>query len=92
MSGIDAPAGLAFDFAGNLWVAANGRPRSCASTRATTDSSARRRFEHHRDDTVARHRPLSYPLGIPFDGNGNLWVNYDDILARLTPANSTAPG
>jgi len=93
MSGIDAPAGLAFDFAGNLWVAANGSStimRIDASHHGTSGSGA--------DLTITALTPspvigtLSYPLGIAFDGNGNLWVNYDGILARLTPTDLSGTG
>jgi sugar lactone lactonase YvrE len=93
MSGIDAPAGLAFDFAGNLWVAANGSStimRIDASHHGTSGSGA--------DLTITAMRPspvigtLTYPLGIAFDGSGNLWVNYDGILARLTPTDLSGTG
>jgi hypothetical protein len=93
MSGIEAPAGLAFDFAGNLWVAANGASaimRIDASHHATSGTGA--------DLTITAETPspvigtLGNPLGIAFDGTGNLWVNYDGILARLTPADLSGTG
>ena len=35
---------------------------------------------------------LGFPLGLAFDGAGNLWVNYDGTLARLTPADLAGAG
>ena len=35
---------------------------------------------------------LGFPLGIAFDGNDPLWVNYDGILARLTPTDLSGVG
>jgi DNA-binding beta-propeller fold protein YncE len=93
MGGIDAPAGLAFDFDGNLWVAANGSStimRIDASHHGTSGSGA--------DLTITATTPspvfgtLTYPMGIAFDGSGNLWVNYDGILARLTPTDLSGTG
>ena len=93
MSGIDAPAGLAFDFAGNLWVAANGSStimRIDASHHGTSGSGADLTITAMTPSPVIG--PLSYPLGIAFDGSGNLWVNYDGILARLTPTDLSGTG
>src|SRR5688572_14958249 len=93
MSGIDAPAGLAFDFAGNLWVAANGSStimRIDVGHHGTSGSGA--------DLTITALTPspvigtLGYPLGIAFDGAGNLWVNYDGTIVRLTPADLSGTG
>jgi hypothetical protein len=93
MSGIDAPAGLAFDLAGNLWVAANG-----SSTVMRIDASHHGSSGSGADLTITAVTPspvigpLTSPLGIAFDGNGNLWVNFDGILARLTPADLSGTG
>ena len=35
---------------------------------------------------------LTSPLALAFDAAGNLWVNYDGILARLTPADQAGTG
>jgi hypothetical protein len=91
-SGISAPAGIAFDLAGNMWVAANG-----ASTVVRIDAAHLRTSGSGADLTItATTSPgggtLSSPLGIAFDAAGNLWVNYDGIIARLTPANLAGTG
>lgn len=91
--GISAPMGLAFDLAGNLWVAANGAAtvmRINAAHLTTSGAGA--------DLTITALTPspvigtLSSPLGLAFDGAGNLWVNYDGIVVRLTPADQAGTG
>ena len=91
--GISGPAGLAFDLAGNLWVAANGAAtimRINAAHLTTSGTGA--------DLTITALTPspiigtLSSPLGIAFDAAGNLWVNYDGIVARLTPTDQAGTG
>lgn len=92
-SGIIAPAGIAFDAAGNMWVAANGDAsvvRIDAAHLSTSGSGT--------DLTLTAWTPspvistLSSPLGLAFDADGNLWVNYDGILARLTPSDLSGTG
>ena len=92
ISGINAPAGLAFDFDGNLWVAANG-----SSTIMRIDAGRHQSSGTGADLTITAMTPspvigtLGYPLGIAFDVD-DLWVNYDGILARLTPADLSGVG
>ena len=92
-SGISAPAGIAFDAAGNMWVAANGTSTVVRINAAHLTSSG-----SGADLTITALTPspvigtLSSPLGIAFDGQGNLWVNYDGTLARLTPADQAGTG
>lgn len=92
LSGINSPAGLAFDFAGNLWVAANG-----SSTIMRIDANQLAASGSGADLTITAMTPspvigtLGYPLGIAFDVD-DLWVNYDGILARLTPADLSGVG
>jgi len=91
--GINAPAGIAFDLAGNLWVAANG-----AATIMRIDAAHLTTSGTGADLTITALTPqpvvgtLSSPLGIAFDATGNLWVNYDGTIARLTPANLAGAG
>jgi sugar lactone lactonase YvrE len=91
--GINSPAGIAFDLAGNMWVAANGD-----STIVRIDAAHLARSGTGVDLTITAMTPapvigrLSSPLGIAFDGGGNLWVNYDGTLARLTPADLAGTG
>ena len=91
--GIDGPAGIAFDLAGNLWVAASGAStimRINAAHLTTSGTGA--------DLTITALTPtpvvgtLSAPLGLAFDATGNLWVNYDGRMARLTPADLAGTG
>ena len=91
--GISAPAGIAFDAAGNMWVAANGTStvvRIDAAHLVTSGTGA--------DLTITALTPspvvgtLASPLGLAFDAAGNLWVNYDGTIARLTPADLAGTG
>jgi sugar lactone lactonase YvrE len=89
---IPSPQGLAFDGSGNLWVAAQDVPgiiRIDAAHLTATGSGA--------DLTItamdaASVGTLSSPMGIAFDGAGNLWVNYDGIIASIPVAEQTGTG
>ena len=91
--GIGAPAGIAFDFQGNMWVAANG-----ASTVVRIDYAHLATSGSGADLTITAMTPapvigtLSSPLGIAFDGHGNLWVNYDGTIVELPAANLEGTG
>jgi hypothetical protein len=92
-SDISAPAGLAFDSTGNLWIAANG-----ASTVVRINAAHLTTSGAGADLTITALTPqpvvgtLSSPLGLAFDGSGNLWVNYDGTIARLTPSDQAGTG
>jgi len=94
LTGLNGPLGLAFDKAGNLWVAFLGESRVARynASRLTASSTAA-------PDLIleARTPPpvigtLSAPSGIAFDAAGNLWVNFNGTLARLTPADQQGSG
>jgi sugar lactone lactonase YvrE len=91
--GILAPAGIAFDLAGNMWVASND-----ASTVVRIDASHLSASGNGADLTISALTPapvigpLSHPFGIAFDAAGNLWVNYDGIIARLNAADLQGTG
>jgi hypothetical protein len=83
-SGINAPQGVAFDTAGNMWVAASGDAkvmRINAVHLTATGSGADFEITAMRAGAVGG--ALTSPLGIAFDGGGNLWVNYDGTIAEL---------
>ncbi len=90
--GISAPEGLAFDSTGNLWVA------SGASTIVRINGAHLTTSGTGADLTIVALSPppvigpLSSPLGLAFDGDGNLWVNYDGTFARLTPTDQAGTG
>jgi len=83
-SGINAPAGVAFDLSGNMWVAANGDNKVIRINAAHLVSSG-----SGNDLAITAMRAgavagvLGNPIGLAFDGSGNLWVNYDGIIAEL---------
>jgi sugar lactone lactonase YvrE len=91
--GISAPAGIAFSSADNLWVAANG-----ASTVMRIDSDHKLSSGSGADLTITAMTPppvigtLSDPLGIAFDFDENLWVNYGGTIARLAYADLQGSG
>jgi sugar lactone lactonase YvrE len=89
-SGFNAPAGIAFDAYGNLWVASNGDDtvvRVDKSHLATSGRGADLTITAISGGVVAS--TLAAPLGIAFDGYGNLWVNYEGVIAQL-PASALA--
>jgi sugar lactone lactonase YvrE len=83
-SGINGPQGVAFDAAGNMWVASSGDDkvlRIDAAHLTTTGSGADLAISAQTGGLV--NTPLGYPLGLAFDADGNLWVNYDHTIAEL---------
>ena len=92
-SGVSAPAGLAFDGPGNLWIASSG-----ASTVVRINAAHLASSGQGADLTVIALSPppvvgpLSSPEGLAFDADGNLWVNYEGLFARLTPADQAGSG
>jgi sugar lactone lactonase YvrE len=83
-SGFNAPAGIAVDAAGNMWVASSGDDlvvRIDASHLAASGSGADFAVTAVSAGLVAN--TLASPLGLAFDGSGNLWVNYDGTIAEL---------
>jgi sugar lactone lactonase YvrE len=87
---IPSPLGLAFDSGGNLWIAAQDVPgimRIDAGHLAANGSGA--------DLTITAMNAastLAAPMGIAFDGTGNLWVNYDGTIASIPVAAQTGTG
>jgi streptogramin lyase len=95
IDGVSAPSGLAFDGAGNLWVANSGdgtllRFDSATLSSAGAPITAALTITAQGSGAVARM--LSSPSGLAFDGTGNLWVDYDGTLARLMPADLAGSG
>src|SRR5262249_31665815 len=83
-SGINAPEGVAFDTAGNMWVAASGDDkvvRINAAHLTQTGSGYDFAITSNRAGSVGG--TLTLPLGLAFDGTGNLWVNYNGTIAEL---------
>ena len=90
-TGITSPQGLAFDASGNLWVAAHDDAavvRIDAAHLSTSGVGA--------DLGITAEYPaattLRFPIGLAFDAAGNLWVNYDGILAKIPAADQSGIG
>lgn len=92
-TGVNAPTGLAFDGVGNLWIASNG-----ASSVVRINANHLTSSGLGADLTVIALSPppvvgpLSSPEGLAFDGEGNLWVNYEGLFARLTQDDQAGSG
>ena len=92
ISGLAGPASLAFDATGNLWIAEGGAgdvvefalPRLAASTTAAPDVVLTAQTP------APVVGPLAAPSGIAFDAAGNMWVDFNDTIARFTVADRAA--
>ncbi|PTL80360.1 hypothetical protein DAT35_30325 [Vitiosangium sp. GDMCC 1.1324] len=94
LTSLKGPSGLAFDSAGNLWVAFTGDDRVARynASRLTTSSNASPDLVLQAETPPPVIGDLSAPSGLAFDAAGNLWVNYNGTLARLTPADQSGSG
>ena len=91
ISNVD-PKSLAFDASGNLWVGSADRVLKYASTRlaASTTAAADLSIEAKTPQPVVG--TLSSALGLAFDSSKNLWVAYDGVFAKISPAEQGATG
>ncbi|HYH96351.1 hypothetical protein [Hyalangium sp.] len=94
ITGLDGPLGLAFDPAGNLWVAFSGDDRVARydASRLTASSTAAPDLLIEGTTPPPVIGTLRGPAGLAFDSAGNLWVNFNGTLARLTPADQQGSG
>jgi sugar lactone lactonase YvrE len=92
LGGIEGPSGLAFDAAGNLFVA-SGAKKVLRFDKAHLASST-----SAPDLAIGARSPppvigdLPDPQGLAFDKDGNLWVNFGGTLVRLAPADLAGTG
>jgi sugar lactone lactonase YvrE len=89
-AGFNAPDGLAFDAYGNLWVASSGDDKVARIDKAhlaTSGTGADLTITASSAGVVSG--TLASPMGLAFDGYGNLWVNYNGTIAQL-PAGDLA--
>ena len=90
--GLSSPEGLAFDTAGNLWVAAHDDDavvRIDAARLAASGTGS--------DLAITAQTPSPVigtltPISLAFDGAGKLWVNYDGTIASITSADQAGTG
>jgi len=83
-SGINAPEGVAFDTAGNMWVAASGDDKVVRiNPNHLTQTGSGYDFAITATHAGSVGGTLATPLGLAFDGTGNLWVNYFGTIAEL---------
>lgn len=93
IGGISGPSGLAFDGDGNLFVASPG-----LGSVVRIDAAHLGATRMGGDLTITAMSPgpvigpLTVPIGMAFDTSGNLWVNFNGTMARLTPANLAGTG
>ena len=84
ISGVPAPSALAFDAKGNLWVGSGDDvlEYTAETLMASSDAPAATKIDAQTPQPVVG--ALSSVLGLAFNADGNLWVNYDGTLALLT--------
>jgi sugar lactone lactonase YvrE len=93
ISGINGPQGIAFDAAGNMWVASGGDAtlvRVDAGRLGASGTGGDLAITAQSSGAVVG--PLPPPMGIAFDGSGNLWAAFDVNIARLTAADLAGTG
>jgi streptogramin lyase len=93
IGGINGPQGIAFDSAGNMWVASGGDAtivRVDASRLAASGTGGDVAITPQTPAPVIG--PLPDPHGIAFDGSGNLWAAFDVTIVKLTPADLAGTG
>lgn len=84
------PTGLAFDKAGNLWVADNENEKVLKFTTAHLAAS----YAGAADVVITTKTPVGAPVAsaysdpnpLAFDKTGNLWIGYSGNIVKLTPA------
>jgi streptogramin lyase len=93
-AGMDGPSGLAFDAGGNLWVAFTGADRVVRynTSRLGASSSAAPDLVIEAMTPPPVIGTLSAPSGLAFDASGNLWVDFNGTITRLTPADQAGSG
>ena len=88
---LNFPNDLAFDPAGNLWVANLGDGPTPGTLIMYTATQAAAGGIPNPSVTVARSA-LSAPRGIAFDASGGLWLGIHQGLARYAPSQLAASG
>src|SRR5204862_6653566 len=84
------PTGLAFDAAGNLWIANNGRSNLVAFTPAQLAGAGPLEPNVVITSTGGS---LGIPIGLAFEEDGSLWVvGGPGVVAQFAPASRRARG
>jgi hypothetical protein len=93
IGGLSSPSGIAFDTAGNMFVSVGGDAKVARIDKdrlVTSGTGAILMIEANTPPPVIG--TLASPMGLAFDGGGNLWVNYDGTIAKLTPTDLAGTG
>jgi sugar lactone lactonase YvrE len=84
------PCGLAFDAAGNLWIANAGNASISVFTPGQLGASA---VVVPARSITSAGTTLGFPAGLAFDAAGNLWVlGAQSVLTRFAPASLAGDG
>ncbi len=94
ITGFTSPAGVAFDAAGNLWVANADTVVMFSPAQLAADDTEVLDAVTIRADGVGDDRSLNGPTGVAFDAAGNLWVSStgNSTVVKFTPAQLAASG
>ena len=83
------PQGLAFDAAGNLYIADTGNNRIREVTKAGTIKTiaGRKQFGYAGDGGPATQAELNFPLGVAVDGSGDVFISdtQNERVREVTP-------
>jgi streptogramin lyase len=92
ISNLEGPAAIAFDASGNLWTTSHGRVVRFDTTRLGTSTSDAPDLTVIAQSPPPVIGPLPAAKGLAFDAEGNLWVSFDRIIAKLTPEEQSGTG
>jgi sugar lactone lactonase YvrE len=92
ISNVMAPNALAFDGKGNLWVGAGDSVVEYALARLTANISTAPDIAIGAQSPPPVTGPLTSVLGLAFNAGGELWVDFNGTLAKLTTVDLGASG
>jgi sugar lactone lactonase YvrE len=96
IDGINGPSGIAFNAAGSMFVSASGDAKIARFDKDRVYGSGTGAILANLMIAASTPGPvigpLTSPTGLAFDTSGNLWVNFDGTLAKLTPDDFSGTG
>jgi ligand-binding sensor domain-containing protein len=89
---VNVPNALAFDANGNLWIGSGDNVLEYKAARLSASTSAPADVSIASQSPPPVVSPLTNALGLAFNKDGELWVDYDGTLAKLTTTDLASSG